>query len=258
MPNTQTALGLMSGTSMDGIDVALIETDGEDVVRRGPSRTYAYDDEVRRRLSQAVADARGIASRDSRPGILAAVEREITQLHGDAVAAFLADTGTSADAIDVIGFHGQTVLHRPEARLTVQLGRGDGLAEATGIPVAWDMRAADVAAGGQGAPLAPVYHRAMAAAVADRPVAVLNIGGVANVTWIGGSGELIAFDTGPGNALIDDWMAKRIGASRDEGGAASVSWNSAEERGGLLPQPRVLPDATAEVARPQCIFLGPG
>jgi anhydro-N-acetylmuramic acid kinase len=138
------------------------------------------------------------------------------------VHAFCRKQGIVRDTIDVIGFHGQTVLHRPEQRLTVQLGDGPLLAQLTTRPVVYDLRAADVAAGGQGAPLVPVYHRALAARIEDRPVAVVNIGGVANVTWIGGDGRLIAFDTGPGNAMIDDVIRKRTGADFDAGGVIAA------------------------------------
>jgi anhydro-N-acetylmuramic acid kinase len=220
----KTAIGLMSGTSMDGIDVALLRTDGEDVVACGPAMTVAYERAFRRRIGEAIGLARTLEDRMARPAPLDAIEQELTDLHAQAVDHFLTEHGIDASAIDVVGFHGQTVLHRPEARLTVQVGDGQRLADTLDLPVAWDLRADDVAAGGQGAPLAPVYHRAMLPQAVQRPVAVLNIGGVANVTWIGeGDDDLIAFDTGPGNALLDDWMAKTIGASRDEGGAAATA-----------------------------------
>jgi anhydro-N-acetylmuramic acid kinase len=130
--------------------------------------------------------------------------------------------GISLSGIDAVGFHGQTVIHRPERRLTVQLGQGSRLAARLGVPVVYDMRAADVAAGGQGAPLVPVYHRALAAGLKDRPAAFLNIGGVANMTWIGQRGELIAFDTGPGNALINDWCERHTDLSMDRDGAMAA------------------------------------
>ncbi len=242
------AIGLMSGTSMDGIDVALIETDGEDTVVRGPSATLPYDAAFRTRLAQAVSDARELTDRGARPGCLADVERQLTEHHAAAVSRFLAEHGVKPADVAVIGFHGQTVLHRlvitrvteigqPKAvldppavsvverrqTLTVQIGDGAALARATGIDVVWDLRAADAAAGGQGAPLAPVYHRAMAARLPARPVAVVNIGGVANVTWIGRDGSLIAFDTGPGNALIDDWMQRRTASAVDTDGATAAA-----------------------------------
>src|SRR6185295_10660374 len=217
------AVGLMSGTSMDGIDVALIETDGEDAVVRGPSATVPYDDQDRARLAEAIGDARGLADRGARPGCLADVERRLTEHHQAAVSRFLAEHGLKPADVTVIGFHGQTVLHAPERRLTVQIGDGAALARNTGLDVVYDLRAADVAAGGQGAPLAPVYHRALAARLPERPVAVLNVGGVGNVTWIGRDGTLIAFDTGPGNALIDDWIHGRTGRAMDTHGTIAAS-----------------------------------
>jgi anhydro-N-acetylmuramic acid kinase len=216
------ALGLMSGTSMDGIDVALIETDGEDMVKRGPAMTFAYGPEMRNMLSQSMTDARMIGERRERPGALPHAERELTEHHGAVVSHFLRKQGVAREDIDVIGFHGQTVLHNPATRLTVQLGLGEMLAELTRIPVVFDLRAADVAAGGQGAPLVPVYHRALAARIPQRPLAVVNIGGVANITWIGVDGRLIAFDTGPGSALIDDWMSLKTAEAMDKDGALAA------------------------------------
>jgi anhydro-N-acetylmuramic acid kinase len=218
-----TAIGLMSGTSMDGIDVALVRTDGGRSLERGASRSYPYDDEMRARLRTALDEAADIEERTARPGTLGAVEKDLTERHAAAVAAFLDETGTSRGAVDVIGFHGHTVMHRPEAKLTVQLGDGALLARLTGCQVVNDLRAADVAAGGQGAPLAPVYHRALALRLPQRPVAFVNIGGVANVTWIGSNGELLAFDTGPGNALMDDWALRHIGRPCDKDGALARS-----------------------------------
>jgi anhydro-N-acetylmuramic acid kinase len=218
MPQCSTALGLMSGTSLDGIDVALIETDGEDVVRRGPARTYPYDERQRARLTAALEEAKRLTDRRSRPGSLAALEKDLTLWHAGAIQAFCADAEVDRARIDVIGFHGQTVLHRPVERLTVQLGDGSLLASLTGTPVVSDFRAADVAQGGEGAPFVPVYHRALAAAIAARPLAFVNIGGVANITYVGNNRELVAFDTGPGNALIDDWMARHTGSPIDHDG----------------------------------------
>jgi len=170
-----------------------------------------------------------MARRHERPGSLAAVEHEITERHAEAVLRFMGDRALQPSAVDVIGLHGQTVLHRPEAALTVQLGDGHALARRTGVDVVFDLRAADVAAGGQGAPLAPVYHRALASHVPDRPVAFINIGGVANITWIGRDGTLLAFDTGPGNALIDDLVQRTTGAPHDAGGALAAR-GTADER----------------------------
>ena len=212
MSKLTTAIGLMSGTSLDGIDVALIRTDGENLVERGPSQTYAYSEAQRNLLQAALKDAKGLERRDDRPFGLAKAEAALTDWHVQAVENFLK---ANPATIDVIGFHGQTVIHRPEIRLTVQLGDGSTLAKKLGVPVVYDIRAADVATGGQGAPFVPVYHRALAASVPERPVVFVNIGGVSNITWIGPQGDMIAFDTGPGNAPIDDWAIKHTGVARD-------------------------------------------
>jgi anhydro-N-acetylmuramic acid kinase len=216
------ALGLMSGTSMDGIDVALLQTDGERVFARGPSQTMFYNETQRDLLRRALEISKSIEQRDERPSNLSHIENEVTQWHVEAVESFLQKHDLTHSKIDVIGFHGQTVIHRPERQLTVQIGKGQALANQLGLPVVYDLRANDIALGGQGAPLVPVYHRALVQGMAEKPVAVVNIGGVANVTWIGPNAELMAFDTGPGNALIDDWMKRHTGASRDEGGTMGM------------------------------------
>jgi anhydro-N-acetylmuramic acid kinase len=238
---TLKAIGLMSGTSLDGVDVALIETDGHRIAGFGPARTFPYAEADRALFRQAVADARGIADRDARPGALAPAEALITQRHAEAVESFLALEKMAAAEIDVVGFHGQTMFHDPARHLTVQIGDGAMLAERLKVPVVWDMRAADMAAGGQGAPLAPVFHRALAeTAGLPTPVVFLNIGGVANVTYVGGAGDddLIAFDTGPGNALLDDWMLARTGAPFDvDGKLAARGKVSADLLARLLAHP---------------------
>ncbi len=224
------AVGLMSGTSLDGIDVALIDTDGDTVTGFGPSETHPYSSEERDLLRRALADAAGLRDRLARPGALAAAERMITDRHAAAVAAFLGRHRTAGASVDVIGFHGQTVLHRPQQQLTVQIGDGQALADRLGLPVVHDFRAADVAAGGQGAPLVPVYHAALAAMNArPRPLVVLNVGGVANITYIGEDGEPIACDTGPGNALIDDFMRARTGHACDEDGATAAQGRARQD-----------------------------
>lgn len=223
------ALGLMSGTSLDGIDVALIETDGERVLKRGFAATYPYSDTFRDKLRAGLADAATLQDRTARPGRLKLLEQYLTELHAEAVGHYLADHQIAADSIDLVGFHGQTVLHRPETRLTVQLGDGPLLARRLGLPVVYDLRAADVAAGGQGAPLAPAYHRALAAEISARPLVVLNLGGVANVTWIGRDGTLVAFDTGPASALIDDWVNSKLGKPFDAGGEVAAAGSVHED-----------------------------
>jgi anhydro-N-acetylmuramic acid kinase len=206
-----TTLGLMSGTSLDGVDVALIETDGKHVKAFGPSGYRPYTSRERGLLQQALTEAVHLPQRDARPGILREAEGVVTMAHAEAVAAFVAQHRMRPEDIDIVGFHGQTVLHRPEKRLTVQIGDAAALAKAIHIPVMHDFRAADVAAGGQGAPFVPVYHRALAQALErEGPIAVVNIGGVSNITYIDGSDTLIACDTGPGNALLDDHMFRTM------------------------------------------------
>jgi anhydro-N-acetylmuramic acid kinase len=219
MSKIYTALGLMSGTSLDGIDVALIRTDGENTVERGPSETFAYGTKQQAKLREALHDGKSIVMRADRPASLMDIEQNLTEWHTEAVQEFIKKYALTASSIDVIGFHGQTIIHRPEHKLTVQLGLGAQLSKALKIPVVYDMRAADVAAGGQGAPLVPIYHRALAK---NPPVAFVNIGGVANVTYVGANGELLAFDTGPGNALINDWVQKHNGQTHDAGGTLAL------------------------------------
>ena len=200
------AIGLMSGTSLDGIDIALIETDGCNQVVSGPALTIAYPAEFRQRLRSVLG---GI-------GPVTAVEEELTLRHAAAVEQFLHRHPETR--IDVVGFHGHTILHRPAEGRTWQIGDGALLARRLGIDVVGNFRTADVAAGGEGAPLAPLFHAALAAPLL-KPVAVLNIGGVANVTWIGERDNILAFDTGPGNALVDDWVRLHTGAAADFDGA---------------------------------------
>jgi anhydro-N-acetylmuramic acid kinase len=200
-------IGLMSGTSLDGIDAAFIVTNGRDQVEPGPSLTIPYGDGLRAALRSVLGGKGDVAS----------VERAMTEAHAEAVAALRAKAGVGA--VDLIGFHGHTILHRPQERRTWQIGDGPLLAERTGIDVIADFRSADVAAGGEGAPFAPLYQAALARAL-PKPLAVLNIGGVANVTWIGeGAEAIIAFDTGPGNAPIDDWALRHTGKPIDTDGA---------------------------------------
>ncbi len=206
-----TAIGLMSGTSLDGVDVALIETDGRKVKAFGPSGYRPYTEAERTLLRQALVEAVHLPQRDARPGILREAERAVTIAHAEAVAAFNAQHHISCEDIDIVGFHGQTVLHRPEKRLTVQIGDAAALAKAIHIPVMHDFRAADVAAGGQGAPFVPVYHRALAQSLErEGPIVVVNIGGISNITYIDSTDTLIACDTGPGNALLDDFMFREL------------------------------------------------
>ena len=208
---TLRALGLMSGTSLDGIDAAIVETDGETVVVTGPATTVSYESTLRERLRRALG-ARGPVK---------AVERDMTLAHAEVVNGLLKASGLKPSDVDVIGFHGHTILHRPREQLTWQLGDGALLAARTGIDVVCEFRNNDVAEGGEGAPLVPLFHAALASRL-EHPVAVLNIGGVANVTWLGADGGVLAFDTGPGNALIDDWMLTHTGRACDANGESAA------------------------------------
>ena len=218
------ALGLMSGTSMDGIDIALVDTDGAAEIVLGPTGFHPYQDGDRTLLREAVAEAASLDRRDARPPAVAAAEERVTTLHAAAVNCFIVEHGLQRDRIEVVGFHGQTVLHRPEHGLTVQIGDAAALACHCALDVVADFRAADVAAGGQGAPLVPAYHRALAeASRLSLPVVLLNIGGVANISFLPGKGaDPVACDTGPGNALIDDLMLERTGIAVDAHGATAA------------------------------------
>ena len=208
----------MSGTSLDGVDVALLETDGEAIQGFGPAGYRPYTEAERDLLRRALAAGATLTDRTARPGVLAEADEFVTRAQAEAVETFLATERIERTTIDVVGFHGQTVLHKPDKRLTVQIGDGEALARRLGLAVVYDFRAADVAAGGQGAPLVPVYHQALARTLErPHPIAVLNVGGVANITFVDG-GDPVACDTGPGNALIDDFMRARTGAPLDRDG----------------------------------------
>ena len=208
MPRT---IGLMSGTSLDGVDAAWLDTDGITVTAFGPTLTVPYDASLRAELRTILVFAPTLGADD--PRVRAAAER-LTDYHVRAVA----DLGCGAD---LVGFHGQTILHQPHLRRTWQIGDAGRLARRLGVPVVYDFRSADVAAGGQGAPFVPVYHQALAAAL-PKPLAVLNIGGVANVTWIG-IDDMLAFDTGPGNGPMDDWVMRHTGQAYDRDGTLAGS-----------------------------------
>lgn len=216
MAKLWTAIGSISGTSMDGIDVSILTTDGEAVVTPGPGQTVPYPVELR---SELLAFLEHPVRAETEP--LVELERAVTDAHVQAIEEFILENRLDTSTIDLVGMHGQTVWHRPEKRFTRQLGLGAVAAAKLGIDTVTRFRHADVAAGGQGAPFAPVYHKALAAKL-GQPLMVLNLGGVANVTYIDGE-TVIAFDTGPASALIDDWMTKRRGVAYDEGGRLAAS-----------------------------------
>jgi anhydro-N-acetylmuramic acid kinase len=210
------AIGVISGTSMDGIDVSIVETDGDTVVNPGPGRTFSYPDDLRRRLQDLIAEP---TRAQSEP--LAELDQAVTHAHIEAIRRFMAEADISAKDVSLIGFHGQTVYHRPEIRFTRQLGVGARVARELGIDTVDRFRHADVASGGEGAPFVPLYHRALASDLAQ-PVMILNLGGVGNVTYIDGD-VVIAFDTGPASALLDDFVLRRRGLSYDENGQLAAS-----------------------------------
>jgi anhydro-N-acetylmuramic acid kinase len=212
-----TAIGLMSGTSLDGIDAAVLITEGDAVAIPGAELSVAYDPGTRALLREALEALRTYRAGDPAPPAIAGAEKRLTDAHGEAVKVLLARAGLGPRDIAYIGFHGQTVLHRPAERLTWQIGDAARLANALGIPVVSRFREADVAAGGQGAPFVPLYHLVLVRGM-ERPVAVVNIGGVANVTYVGADNSLIAFDTGPGNAALDDWAVQHTGEPMDRDG----------------------------------------
>ena len=220
MVELKRAIGLMSGTSMDGIDVAMVSTDGREVVERGAFLSVAYDPAFRTRLKDALATAQSIQDRRERPEPLDELERDLTLRHAEAVKEFMDANGLTAGSVDVIGFHGQTVLHRPDQQLTVQIGDGQLLSDTTGIATVFDMRANDIRLGGQGAPLVPAYHAALATRMSERegPICFVNIGGISNLTYVGTGGDIRAFDSGPGNTLIDQWVEALAGIPYDQGG----------------------------------------
>ena len=209
-------IGLMSGTSLDGVDIAEIETDGVDIYEYGRAYTVPYDEDIREQIRSIL----GLKPDTPENALkISLIENKLTSFHAEVVKEFLSETD---DKIDLIGFHGHTIHHEPENHYTHQIGDGQLLADLTGIEVVNHFRNADVAAGGQGAPLVPIFHAALCANK-EKPIAVLNIGGVANITWMGSNGELMAFDTGPGNAPVNDWVKKRAGMHMDYNGKLAIS-----------------------------------
>ena len=227
------AIGLMSGTSLDGIDAAIIYTDGVTVDRRGPSITIAYDSDTRKKIKEAFAIANRSPDPSNPPAEIKLMEQEITDLHIEAVAELLSVHDLSADDIDVIGFHGQTVCHRPDKGWTWQIGDGGRMAGRIGVSVVNDFRSADVASGGEGAPLVPLYHASLLQSQKKyKTAAILNLGGVGNVTWVhvgDDKTEIMAFDTGPGNGLMDDWAQIHLGEPYDKDGALAGQGVTHEE-----------------------------
>ena len=231
------AIGLMSGTSLDGIDIALLTTNGEARITFGASATYPYQTADKEILRAALAAAPDWSPNQPMPKNIAHAHGLVTERHIETVQAFLAAQNMTAGDIDLLGLHGQTILHAPACARTVQIGDGARLAKQTGIDVVADFRSADIKAGGQGAPLTPLYHAALGEKFAAQnanaipyPLAVLNLGGVGNVTFIGRDKKLLGFDTGPANALIDDWVRQHTKADYDHKGAFAAKGTTDNER----------------------------
>jgi len=209
------ALGAMSGTSLDGVDAAMLQTDGVSIFGFGGSRYRAYSEAERAVIKAALGQWQGDSA-------VAAAAELVETAHAELLDGF--------EAAELVGFHGQTLAHEPAGRGTHQAGDGGILAEVLGLPVVWDFRTSDVEMGGQGAPLAPFFHFACAKWIeSDAPVVFLNLGGVGNVTWVDASkdspedsGALLAFDTGPANAPINDLVAVRLGQPYDQGGELAL------------------------------------
>ncbi len=219
-------VGMMSGTSLDGVDVAAIRTDGLCVFEVGPGLSIPYSETLREDLRSI------LGSTESSPKICR-IEKEITETHAAAFLGFLKTFSISKEFVDLIGFHGHSILHQPSSRFPVgrtwQIGDGALLAKLTDTDVVANLRANDVAAGGEGAPLVPLYHQALAESL-EKPLAIVNIGGISNVTWLGKNNQVLAFDMGPGNGLIDDWVWKHTHQSFDAGGAIAARGTIHEDR----------------------------
>lgn len=224
MTGKLTALGLMSGTSLDGVDIAVLHSDGARHIQPGPDGFYPYDTTTKQALRNVLDSAADLptavlADMALWPDALIAADNLVTQAHYAAIDDFLS---RHDGPVDLIGFHGQTIIHRPEEGFTLQIGDGQALAQLTGRPVVARFRHADMAAGGQGAPLAPLFHAALLDDAGDDACAVVNLGGVANLTYIGQQDEISAFDCGPANALIDDWVMQKTGQAYDADGALAA------------------------------------
>lgn len=243
------AIGLMSGTSMDGVDAAILDTDGVIAVAVGTPFCQAYNNKTRALIKAAMGEAAQLQNKAKKSEIIAEAEAALTAVHIECVQEILLQNNMTAADIDVLGFHGQTIVHRPQKGWTWQIGDAKQLAQSTQIPVVYDFRSHDMHSSGEGAPLAPLYHAAKIKEhaaktnmiAAGKAFAILNLGGVGNVTWVKWQGDqcdLLAFDTGPGNALMDDWTALHTGAPYDEGGyLAAVGRTHPELLTGLLDSP---------------------
>jgi anhydro-N-acetylmuramic acid kinase len=236
-------LGFMSGTSLDAVDMAILETDGEAIHGFGPAGERKLTPKTRAIVLEATAAAKDWLRGTPEPSVFAEAARAVAEEHLEAARQFLDVNDLKASDLDLAGFHGQTVLHERPTKdrigRTIQLGDGALLARGLGLPVAFDFRTADVAAGGEGAPLAPIYHAARAKASGLKPpIAILNLGGVANITLIPSSGAMVAYDTGPANGMIDLWVQAKTDRRFDpDGGFAQAGRVDERALASLLDHP---------------------
>lgn len=222
MKHPLTIIGTMSGTSYDGLDASIVKTDGKTIYSLGDSASLEYPKHLRGAIGSVIEG-------NYNTTLLLETRDELTKFHAFLIERLLNNSGVQASQVDLIGFHGQTIYHDPNASLTWQIANPALLAYKTGIDVVADFRSMDMAAGGQGAPLVPLFHSALFSSYQE-PIAVVNIGGVANVTYLDhGTKQILAFDTGPGCALINDLMFKKFFKNYDDQGkiAATGSVNKA-------------------------------
>ena len=219
------SIGLMTGTSNDGnIDIAALQTDGNKIIDFGPFELFSYEDmEIKELIFKTFQEAKKWNFEGKEPEIFSIIEKKITLEQSKAVQKFIDKYKLNKDYISCIGFHGLTVLHQPfssntVSRKTKQLGDGKMMADYLQLPVVNNFRSNDIKHGGQGAPLAPIYHLALANYIKEKDVVFLNIGGVSNITYVGDNDELIALDCGPGNAPIDDFVRYHKKGSMDRDG----------------------------------------
>lgn len=214
---------------MDGVDCALVESDAFSAKPVLKPIHISYSPDLRREISQAMAEAISLGHPSQQNEQIDQLEKKLTDIHAQAVTRILEINNLNRKDIDVIGFHGQTLLHMPDEGWSWQIGDGQYLANKTQIPVVNDFRRQDVENGGQGAPLVPIYHQALINSLPNQkyPLAIINIGGVGNITWIGSEndGSMLAFDTGPGNAFLDDWVKQHTGEPMDRDGLLSARGN---------------------------------
>jgi len=219
------SIGLMSGTSMDGIDAALIVTDGSKIIEFGPTKSIEYPDKLKYDL-KLIANKYKLTNNYNINSNSSKIANYLGEINAELIIDLLKESNLNSNEIDVIGYHGQTVIHKPHEFVSIQLGNPYIIKKAIGSNVVYNFRKNDIANGGEGAPLTPVYHNALVQSFDTYPQVFLNIGGVSNVTYIDRNIDPIAFDTGPGNALIDDYMMKIYSKDYDNFGYIASTGNA--------------------------------